>query len=145
MLNLKLNKGISGNVEFCEYMNITPAALRRLVRFGLTGLLVTGVHFIVAVLFVEYVISNPPLANGVAFAFATIASYLINTVWSFSGKLHGKTLFRFVTVSTIGLFLSISVSWIVWELGFNYLVGICVVALTMPPVTFVLHNAWTYR
>lgn len=119
--------------------------LKRAVRFGMTGAFVTGVHFVVAVFFVQYVVQNPPIANGVAFIFATVTSYLINTVWSFSSKLHGQTLFRFGAVSSIGFVLAISVAWAVETLGFGYLTGIFAVAITVPPTTFFLHNFWTYR
>jgi len=115
------------------------------MRFGLTGLLVTGLHIIVAVLFINHVIPNPPLANGVAFAFAAITSYLINTTWSFSGRLYGQTLIRFMVVSTIGFCFAILVSWIIQQLGYGYLAGIFAVAIAVPLLTFYLHNSWTYR
>jgi putative flippase GtrA len=125
--------------------NMSPVLLRRAMRFALTGIVVTGVHFVIAITFIELIMPTPPLANGVAFAFATVASYLINTIWSFSGRLHGRTLSRFIAVSIVGFLLAMLVSWIVQELGFGYLLGICAVALTIPPMTFILHNFWTYR
>lgn len=126
-------------------VKVDRETLKRAVRFGVTGAFVTGVHFVVAVFFVQYVASNPPVANGVAFIFATVTSYLINTVWSFSSKLHGKTLFRFGMVSSIGFVLAITVAWLVQALGLGYLTGIFAVAITIPPTTFLLHNFWTYR
>lgn len=124
---------------------MSPVLLRRAIRFTLTGIFVTGVHFVIAILSIEHMMLNPPLANGVAFAFATITSYLINTIWSFSGRLHGRTLSRFIAVSLVGFLLAMFVSWVVQELGFGYLLGICAVALTIPSMTFVLHNFWTFR
>lgn len=115
------------------------------MRFAFTGIFVTGVHFVVAITFIELIMPNPPLANGVAFAFAAVASYLINTIWSFSEQLHGRTLFRFIAVSILGFLLAMLVSWVVQELGFGYILGICAVVLTITPITFVLHNFWTYR
>ena len=53
--------------------------LRRALRFAMTGLLVTAVHVVAAVLFVHLILANPPLANGFAFVVATVVSYLINT------------------------------------------------------------------
>lgn len=126
-------------------VEVRRTILKRAVRFGITGAFVTGVHFVVAVFCVRYVVPNPPVANGVAFIFATVTSYMINTVWSFSSKLHGQTLFRFGVVSSIGFVLAISVAWVVDTLGFGYLTGIFAVAITVPPTTFFLHNFWTYR
>jgi putative flippase GtrA len=124
---------------------INPFLLRRAMRFALTGVFVTGVHFVIAIVVIELIIPSPPLANGVAFACATIVSYLINTIWIFSGNLHGRTLFRFVVVSVLGFFLAMFVAWAAEVAGLSYLLGICAVALTILPMTFVMHNFWTYR
>lgn len=118
---------------------------KRAIRFAFTGVFVTAVHAVIAVMFIQYLMPLPPLANGVAFVGATIVSYIINTTWSFSARMHGRTLFKFVTVSIVGLLLAMLVAWIAQEMGFNYLLGICAVALTIPLMTFVLHNFWTYK
>ncbi|WP_084488327.1 GtrA family protein [Pseudomonas sp. CFII64] len=119
--------------------------LKRTLRFGVTGLFVTGVHFVIATLIIHYVLSNPSIANGIAFCCATMLSYLLHTVWSFSAKLHGKTLFRFVVVSIVGLLLSLTIPLGVQYLGFSALISTCAVIFLLPPVNFILHNFWTYK
>jgi putative flippase GtrA len=121
------------------------ALIKRGLRFAVTGVFVTALHALVAVLFINFVLAQPPLANGVAFAVATVVSYVINTAWSFSSRLHGRTLLRFMTVSGAGFFLAMLVAWVAQMAGLNYLLGIGAVALTIPVFTFVLHNFWTYR
>ncbi|MBR7196495.1 sugar translocase [Pseudomonas sp. CFBP13508] len=121
------------------------ALVRRGLRFAVTGLFVTALHALVAVLFIRFIAPEPPLANGFAFAVATVVSYLINTAWSFSARLHGRTLLRFLTVSAGGFLLAMLVAWAAQMAGLNYLFGIGAVALTIPAFTFVLHNFWTYR
>ncbi|MFL7963172.1 GtrA family protein [Pseudomonas kielensis] len=111
----------------------------------MTGLLVTAVHGVAAVLFVHLILANPPLANGFAFVVATVVSYLINTLWSFSSRLHGRTLGRFVVVSIGGFWLAMLVAWVAQRVGLDYLAGIAAVALIIPVFTFILHNFWTYR
>lgn len=121
------------------------ALVRRGLRFAVTGLFVTALHALVAVLFIRFIAPEPPLANGFAFAVATVVSYVINTAWSFSTRLHGRTLLRFLTVSAGGFLLAMLVAWAAQMAGLNYLFGIGAVALTIPAFTFVLHNFWTYR
>ncbi|WP_163908944.1 GtrA family protein [Pseudomonas frederiksbergensis] len=121
------------------------ALIKRALRFAVTGLFVTALHAVVAVLFINFVMPMPPLANGVAFAVATVVSYLINTTWSFSARLHGRTLLRFMMVSGAGFLLAMFVAWAAQIAGLNYLMGIGAVALIIPAFTFVLHNFWTYR
>nr|WP_208101719.1 GtrA family protein [Pseudomonas koreensis] len=119
--------------------------VQRGLRFAVTGLFVTALHALVAVLFINFVAPQPPLANGVAFAVATVVSYVINTTWSFSARLHGKTLLRFMLVSCGGFLLAMFVAWAAQLAGLHYLLGIGAVALIIPAFTFVLHNFWTYR
>ena len=121
------------------------ALIQRGLRFAVTGLFVTALHALVAVLFINFVAPQPPLANGVAFTVATVVSYVINTTWSFSARLHGRTLLRFLSVSACGFLLAMFVAWAAQMAGLNYLLGIVAVALTIPAFTFVLHNFWTYR
>ncbi|WP_350598127.1 GtrA family protein [Pseudomonas sp. 65/3-MNA-CIBAN-0223] len=121
------------------------ALIKTALRFALTGLLVTALHAVVAVLFINFVMPLPPLANGVAFAVATVVSYLINTTWSFSARLRGRTLLRFMTVSGAGFLLAMLVAWAAQVAGLDYLLGIGAVAVTLPAFTFVLHIFWTYR
>jgi putative flippase GtrA len=124
---------------------MNPILLRRAIRFTSTGFLVTAEHVLIATIFIEYLMAKPPVANGIAFLLATLTSYLINTIWSFSGQLHRKSLVRFIAVSIIGFLLAILVSAIVHIIGFHYLYGIITVALLVPPMTFILHNYWTYK
>ncbi|MBU6959708.1 GtrA family protein [Pseudomonas sp. CVAP len=121
------------------------ALIKRGLRFAVTGLFVTALHAVVAVLLINYVLALPPVANGVAFSVATLVSYVINTSWSFSSRLHGRTLVRFMMVSGAGLLLAMLVAWAAQMAGLHYLLGIGAVALTIPAFTFVLHNFWTYR
>lgn len=123
----------------------TSLLIRRAIRFAFTGLLVTALHVLVAVLFMELLTPVPPLANGVAFVVATLVSYVVNTTWSFSSRLHGRTLYRFLLVSMAGFGLAMAVAWCVEVMGFGYLVGIAAVAVVIPVFTFVSHNFWTYR
>lgn len=117
----------------------------RLVRFGLTGALVTAVHTLIVVAGVESGIVRPALANGVAFCCATLLSYWINTRWSFGAVLRGATALRFLLVSLIGLCLAVAVAAAIDKAGFDYLLGIVAIVIAVPLVTFCMHNFWTYR
>ena len=119
--------------------------LKRAIKFGFTGVFVTLVHVIVAILLIEFVKVVPSIANGMAFIIATAISYIANTLWSFSDKLSGGTLTRFLIVSGIGSMVAMVGAGTVDHFGGHYLLGILVVVLTVPPLTFILHNFWTYR
>ena len=118
---------------------------RQLQRFVISGLFVTGLHVMIAVALVRLIAVSAPLANGIAFVFATVFSYTINTLWSFSSPLQGKNLIRFVCVSFIGCALAMGVSGLAAQFSLHYLAGIGLVAIVIPPMTFLLHRFWTYR
>ena len=118
---------------------------RRAFRFAAAGILATSAHALIAVCAIEFISIPPPFANGIAFAGATLLSFVVNTLWSFSSQIGGRTLFRFVIVSLFGLVLAMLLSWIAQISGHSYMQGIAAVVLVMPPITFFLHNFWTYR
>jgi putative flippase GtrA len=124
---------------------LPPVLTKQAMRFAISGLLVTGLHVLIATAFIQFVLPVPSLANGVAFVVATVFSYWINTTWSFSSTLHGRNLVRFCIVSFVGLFLAMFISGAAQYYGLHYLYGIAFVVCIIPPVTFLLHNFWTYR
>ena len=122
-----------------------PSLLRRTLRFGITGVFITGLHVVIATVLIHFAQSDPSLANGVAFCCATIVSFLMHTLWSFSAQLQGHTLIKFNVVSIVGFLLSIGIPVAVQALGFGGLISTLAVVLVIPPVNFVLHNFWTYK
>ncbi|WP_374625939.1 GtrA family protein [Pandoraea sp.] len=129
-------------------MRASPSAsalVASLMRFGVAGAVSTAVHVIVAVTLIEMFGAGSVLANAVAFCTATPCSYLLNTLWSFSARVHRTSFARFVPVSIFGLLLTTFVARTVEHLGGSHWVGIAAVVLIVPPVTFVLHRYWTYR
>lgn len=118
---------------------------RRLLRFGVTGAGTTLLHAGVALVLITELAAKPPLANGIAFCVATVFSYLVNTLWSFSAPLHGQNLRRFLMVSSMGFLLAMSLAWLAELWGWPPLGGIALVVCVVPAVSFGLHSLWTYR
>ena len=119
--------------------------LTRLVRFGVCGVLATGLHIGVAVVLISRAGASPVLANAMAFACATCWSYLANTLWSFSSSLHLRNVSRFIAVSLGGVALTGLVSWLAQAAGAGPGAGIAMVVCIVTPLTFVTHRRWTYR
>jgi len=114
-------------------------------KFGLSGLMVTGLHVVVAFVLITTVLPFPPAANGIAFVIANLVSYTINTLWTFSSPLQGRSLVRFVLVSLLGFIIAIMVSGLAQWYGLHYWWGIGLVVCCVTPVSFLLHNFWTYK
>jgi putative flippase GtrA len=121
------------------------AQIRKAQRFAVSGVLVTGLHVVVAAALIRFGSLPPAVANGVAFVFATAFSYTLNTLWSFSSTIRAQNLMRFLLVSTVGCVLAMAVSGMADLYGMHYWIGILGVVATVPPITFLLHSNWTYR
>ncbi|WER46719.1 GtrA family protein [Cupriavidus sp. WKF15] len=119
--------------------------VRQVARFLAAGAGSTGVHVAVTATLVSAMGIAPVTANSVAFVCATGCSYLLNTLWSFSSRLHHRTLGRFAGVSLLGLGLTMGISWTAQVLGASYWTGIACVVVTVPAFTYLAHRSWTYR
>lgn len=117
---------------------------KKLLRFAVVGGGVTLLHILVAVFLIKIMGASPAIANGVAFGTATLVSYAANTLWSFSAQMKKANLVRFLTVSAVGLVLATVSSGFIDSLGLHYGLGIALVVIVVPGVTFSLHNFWTY-
>ncbi|QRQ86753.1 GtrA family protein [Cupriavidus oxalaticus] len=119
--------------------------LGRLFRFGISGVIATGIHIAVATPLIYLMHASQPSANGVAFVVANVGSYLLNTLWSFGAKPGRDSYLRFLTVSLMGLGMTLAISVGAQALGAGYWAGLAAILSVVPAVTFVLHRRWTYR
>ncbi|QYY30840.1 GtrA family protein [Cupriavidus pinatubonensis] len=116
-----------------------------LVRFGVAGVIATGVHVATATSLIYLLNASQVEANGVAFAIANVSSYFLNTLWSFSQTPRRDNFLRFFCVSILGLGMTLGISWLAERLGTTYWQGLVCVLAAVPPLTYVLHRVWTYR
>lgn len=114
-------------------------------RFVLVGVGITALHAAVATLLVMVSRLHPAIANGVAFAVATLVSYLSHTLWTFDSRPTRKRLARFLIVALAGLVLTVTIAGATDMLGFPFYIGIGAVVAVVPGASFTTHKLWTYR
>ena len=119
--------------------------LSRFFKFGLIGVGVTTVHVIIAASLIELLLAGPAVANGIAFMFAACVSFITNARFTFKAGLQGRSFVRFLLVTGIFGGLSASIAGGVEARGFDYQIGIAVVIVIVPPLTFLFHNFWSFR
>lgn len=117
----------------------------RLLRFGATGVFATGIHIATATALITQAGAAPYIANPIAFLVATVASYVINTHWSFSQRMDHRTLMRYGCVAVMGCLGSTAISAVAEMARLDFRLGIALVIVLVTPATFMLHNMWTYR
>jgi putative flippase GtrA len=123
------------------------AMLSQLLRFLISGALVTGLGVGVYA-FVALVLRwHPQLGNLLAYLVAMATGYLMHSRWSFRD--HGErtkgTAARFVVVSLISLGLnSLWVALITGPLGLGPAWPILPMLFVTPAVTFILNRQWVF-
>jgi putative flippase GtrA len=123
------------------------AMLSQLLRFLISGALVTGLGVGVYA-FVALVLRwHPQLGNLLAYLVAMATAYVMHSRWSFRD--HGErtkgTAARFVVVSLISLGLnSLWVALITGPLGLGPAWPILPMLFVTPAVTFILNRQWVF-
>ena len=123
-------------------------ALRRQVPlFAVVGVAATLTHVIAALAARELGGLSPLAANFVGYACAVGVSYLGNARFTFRrAVLHGPQFVRFVVVSLAGLGLTQGLTWLLVEqAAWPFWMGLAVVAVAVPALSFVLQRVWTFR
>ncbi|GAD00370.1 GtrA family protein [Agarivorans albus] len=114
----------------------------RIARYGLTGVIATTIHFVLALAVLQHWPQAFALANFVGFSLAFVFSYLLQTCWVFQNQPSLNNALRFFVVQTSALCLSILLSSLLND--FSNIIKVAVVIVLLPLVTFVIHRCWTY-
>ncbi len=120
--------------------------LDRLVRFGLVGVLATGVQYLVLIGLVRGVGMWPPAASAIGFIVSAIGNYLLNYYFTFrSQHRHGPAAAKFLVLATVGLVLNVMLMQVLVETGWHYLLAqVCVTAVVFL-WNFGGNSLWTFR
>lgn len=121
------------------------AGLRRLSKFGVTGVVATVIHVVVAMVVITKLAVAPYIANPIAFLIATGFSYAANTLWSFSSQMSHRTLWRYLGVSAFACLATAAISAAAESAQLDFRAGIVLVIVIVTPMNFALHSLWTYR
>lgn len=119
--------------------------LWRANRFIITGAMSTGVYVGSAVVLISKLGIVPIIANEIAFLIAVCVSYVAHSLWSFSSNMTPRSLLRYLAVTFLAFICTGVIVGTVDRLGGSYWLGISLVVLIIPSITFLLHSTWTYK
>lgn len=117
---------------------------RQFACFSGIGVINTVIHVVAVVLMVELYGINPVAANVAAFMLANLFSFWANARWTFRESYDTARYLRFLTISLLGLLTTALLSALANALGWHYLVGIALIMVTLPIITFLAHRKWTW-
>jgi len=118
---------------------------RQFTGFSIIGVINTVIHLTLVTGLVEILLIDPMLANALAFISANLFSFWANSRWSFQTVLTRQRYMRFLLVSLIGLFVSVSAIAVSEALRWHYLVGVLLSFIVLPLITFFTHKKWTWK
>lgn len=115
-------------------------------RFAVVGVAATLVHLTCALL-ARHAGASPLAANLAGYVAAVGVSYLGNALWTFRRSAwRGGQLARFVVVSLAGLAANQAITWVLVEqLRWPFWLGLAVVVVAVPALSFVGARLWAFR
>ncbi|HUV63612.1 MAG TPA: GtrA family protein [Sedimentisphaerales bacterium] len=121
--------------------------LRRLMTFGLVGVIGTAAHYLALVLLVELTGMDPVTATSVGFVIGALVNYVLNRRYTFrSSKAHLDAGPKFFLIAIVtGTLNSLLVYAGVSLLGANYLVVQIGATLIVFLFNFALNSLWTFQ
>ncbi len=123
---------------------IIPAKFHEFIRFGLVGVANTVVHAGIVIALMEAFVPPAFVANGVAFVFANLMSYALNSRFTFKTPLSFLGYRRFLLVSLVSLGLTLLITSVVEYLGWHYSVGLIMVILLVPILNYMVMKIWAF-
>ncbi len=114
----------------------------KLVRYGLLGLISTGIHVLVAFIFIRLVGPSLFFSNLAGFFVAYHFSYYAQSKWVFDSGLSLKKSMKYLLVQLISLMLAILFSHTVGTISVH--LKVILTAFVLPLITFFVHKVWTF-
>ncbi len=116
-------------------------------RFGVVGLLATGVHVAVFIALTDGLGLDATLATLPAFLTALAVSYLANHSWTFGARGgHRRSFGRYVVVALVGAGLNMAIMRTATAgLGWHKNWGLLAVLAIVPAVSYLGNRYWSFR
>ncbi|MGE1084315.1 GtrA family protein [Pseudomonas shirazensis] len=125
--------------------SIIPERFHEFIRFGLVGVTNTAVHAGIVIALMEILAPPAFVANGVAFCFANVMSYLLNSRFTFKMPASLLGYRRFLAVSLVSLGLTLLITSAVEYLGLHYSVGLVLVIFIVPVLNYLVMKLWAFK
>ncbi|WP_095048547.1 GtrA family protein [Pseudomonas sp. Irchel s3h9] len=123
---------------------IVPAKYHEFIRFGLVGVANTAVHAGIVIMLMEACVPPAFVANGVAFFFANLMSYTLNSRFTFRLPMSFLGYRRFLLVSLVSLALTLLITSVIEFLGWHYGVGLILAILVVPVLNYLVMKVWAF-
>jgi putative flippase GtrA len=120
---------------------------RKLLAFGLVGIIGTSAHYLILIILVEILYADPAVATTLGFLVGAAVNYLLNHRYTFkSTKAHLDTGPKFFLIAIItGILNTLLVYTGVHWINLNYIFVQIVATISVFLANFALNNLWTFH
>lgn len=133
------------NIFFVKINIANTLLLKRVLKFISTGFLATSVHILISIWLIEVKNIHPSISNFFAFVLSTLIAYGVNSIWTFNQKLTFQNLTRYIIVTLFCSIHAVAISQLVYMLKLHYLLGIGLIVMFVPWISFYCHHKLTFK
>lgn len=119
--------------------------IRQFVKFGFVGVFNTGLHALVVIVAHNSLHFAVVSSHVLAFMIANLFSYFLNSFLVFERAPAFANYIRFLAVSLFSLAATVTIAAICEGAGLDYRVGLILVILIAPPMTYLLQKRFAFR
>lgn len=121
--------------------------LKKILKYGIVGLLGTFIHFGILLILVELFLIHPVLSSSIGFIVVVVISYFLNKKWTFQSENGGYNEFiKYLIVSCSGLVINTVIMYCSVNIfQFEYFVGQLIVTIVIPLSNYTLNSFWTFK
>jgi putative flippase GtrA len=113
-------------------------------KFGLVGLINTLIHAVILFAAVEVSKLHPVVGNFMAFLGANMASFIMNSYWTFKTAPEVRRYGKFLTSSLLALGLTLGIAGIFEFLAIHYGLGFLCIIFLVPALNYWMLKRWAF-
>lgn len=113
-------------------------------KFGLVGLINTLIHAVILFAAVEVSKLHPVVGNFMAFLGANMASFIMNSYWTFKTAPEVRRYGKFLTSSLLALGLTLGIAGVFEFLDIHYGLGFLCIILLVPALNYWMLKRWAF-
>jgi len=114
----------------------------KIIRYGIVGIISTGIHITAAFLFVYFIKQSLFMSNIFGFSWAYLISYVCQSKFVFERDLSTAKAIKYLLIQILALLSSIGLSNMINHTNIYF--KVVLVVFIMPVITFFIHKTWTF-
>ena len=116
-----------------------------IITFTVIGVSNVAVYLLIVSFFIHLTEFSLAFINGLAYLFAALYSFCLNTIFTFKKAFNMMRLVKFLIASFLLSLIASAITAIILFLEFQYWVSLMVVIFGLPLLTFFLYKYWAFK